>query len=63
MDGLYLSNFDPNKIKTNKLVNKFYENIPIHEYKDYEFSFSNKELNFENYKYDDTNNNIKKIFI
>lgn len=63
LDGLYLSNFDPNKIKTNKLVNKFYENIPIHEYKDYEFSFSNKELNFENYKYDDTNNNIKKIFI
>lgn len=63
LDGLYLSNFDPNKIKTNELVNKFYENITIDEYKDYNFSFTTKELNFEDYKYDDTNNNIKKIFI
>ena len=62
LDGLYLSNFDPNKIKTNESVNNFYDNIPIHEYKDYEFSFCSKELNFEKYKYDDTNN-IKKIFI
>lgn len=62
LDGLYLSNFDPNKIKTNESVNHFYDNIPIHEYKDYEFSFCSKELNFEKYKYDDTNN-IKKIFI
>tara|TARA_B110000967_G_C18893933_1_gene569281 strand:- start:2767 stop:4275 length:1509 start_codon:yes stop_codon:yes gene_type:complete len=62
LDGLYLSSFDPNKIKTNELVNNFYENIPFCEYKNYEFSFSTKELNFEKYEYEDSNN-IKKIFI
>ena len=32
LDGLYLSNFEPNKIKTNKKVKKFYQSIPEVEY-------------------------------
>jgi ATP-dependent DNA helicase PIF1 len=32
MEGLYLSNFEPNKIKTNKKVKQFYQNIPEVEY-------------------------------
>lgn len=36
MDGLYLSNFEPNKIKTNKKVKKFYQDIPEVEYEEEE---------------------------
>ena len=32
MEGLYLSNFEPNKIKTNKKVKMFYQDIPEVEY-------------------------------
>jgi ATP-dependent DNA helicase PIF1 len=32
MDGLYLSHFEPNKIKTNTKVKKFYQSIPEVEY-------------------------------
>jgi ATP-dependent exoDNAse (exonuclease V) alpha subunit len=32
MEGLYLSNFEPNKIKTNKKVKQFYQEIPEVEY-------------------------------
>ena len=32
MEGLYLSNFEPNKIKTNKKVKQFYQDIPEVEY-------------------------------
>ena len=32
LDGLYLSNFEPNKIKTNKKVKQFYQEIPEVEY-------------------------------
>jgi ATP-dependent DNA helicase PIF1 len=34
LDGLYLSNFEPNKIKTNKKVKKFYQSIPEVEYEE-----------------------------
>ena len=36
LDGLYLSNFEPNKIKTNKKVKKFYQDIPEVEYEEEE---------------------------
>jgi ATP-dependent DNA helicase PIF1 len=34
LEGLYLSNFEPNKIKTNKKVKKFYQDIPEVEYEE-----------------------------
>ena len=36
LDGLYLSSFDPKKIKVNQKVKEFYHSIPDVEYEDEE---------------------------
>ena len=34
LEGLYLSKFDPKKVKTNKKVKQFYDSIPLVEYEE-----------------------------
>ena len=60
LDGLYLSRFDPKKIKTNPKVKKFYNSIPLVEYEqdeeadeeeEEEEQKEQKELEFEDFVY------------
>lgn len=57
LDGLYLSRFDPKKIKTNPKVKKFYDSIPLVEYEqddeeeEPEEPEEQQELKFEEFVY------------
>ena len=74
LDGLYLTSFDPSKIKINPKVREFYEKIPEVEYESVEEEIEtpkeetsdvkkisiNDELSFESYAYSD-NITVKKV--
>jgi ATP-dependent DNA helicase PIF1 len=54
LNGLYLSRFDPKKIKTNPKVKKFYDSIPLVEYEqddEEEEPEEQEELKFEEFVY------------
>lgn len=50
LDGLYLSAFNPNKIRINGYVSQFYDSIPEKDYKIEENIFKNFELQEEEYE-------------
>ena len=58
LDGLYLSAFNPDKIRINESVRQFYESIPEKDYKIEENIFKDFELQEEAYK---KSTNIKVI--
>jgi ATP-dependent DNA helicase PIF1 len=58
LEGLYLSAFNPLRIRTNKRVKEFYENLPIWEEQKTSFPI----LDFEQYRYQEEKDpNIKTI--
>jgi ATP-dependent DNA helicase PIF1 len=64
LEGLYLTSFDANKIRINKKVKAFYENLNIYQKENFENITeikTNEELQEE--KYDDDGNKIKIIKI
>jgi len=59
LDGLYLSAFNANRIKTNALVKSFYDSIPDKDYNISENIFKSFELSEDSYE----ESTIKKIIL